>query len=91
MNSMLHADGEIIEQTQCAFIYLFFFFFFFFLYKSTRKKRRGLANDIILRHSLLLSARKPKDTCGNSVDLDETARNEPSHQDLHCLPYCFCF
>ena len=21
----------------------------------------------------------------NSVDLDETARDEPSHQDLHCL------
>ena len=24
----------------------------------------------------------------NSVDPDETARNEPSHQDLHCLPFC---
>ena len=21
----------------------------------------------------------------NNVDLDETARNEPSHEDLHCL------
>ena len=27
----------------------------------------------------------------NSVDLDETARYEPSHQDLHCLHrYWFC-
>ena len=24
-------------------------------------------------------------TCTNSVDPDETARNEPSHLDLHCL------
>ena len=23
----------------------------------------------------------------NSVDPDETAHNEPSHQDLHCLPF----
>ena len=27
----------------------------------------------------------------NSVDPDETAHNEPSHQDLHCLPFCFDF
>ena len=27
-----------------------------------------------------------KDTCANSVDPDE-----PSHQDLHCLPFCFVF
>ena len=27
----------------------------------------------------------------NSVDPDETVRYEPSHQDLHCLPFCFCF
>ena len=25
----------------------------------------------------------------NSVDPDETAHNEPSHQDLHCLPFLF--
>ena len=25
----------------------------------------------------------------NSVDPDETARNEPSHQDLHCLLFCY--
>ena len=29
------------------------------------------------------------DTFANSVDPDETARNELSHQDLHCLLYCF--
>ena len=28
-------------------------------------------------------------TSANSVEPDETARNEPSHQDLHYLPVCF--
>ena len=27
----------------------------------------------------------------NSVPPDETAQNEPSHQDLHCLPFRFDF
>ena len=26
-------------------------------------------------------------TYANSVDPDETARYEPSHQDLHCMPF----
>ena len=26
-----------------------------------------------------------------SVDPDEMAHNEPSHQDLHCLPFSFDF
>ena len=29
-----------------------------------------------------------KNTYANSVDPDETAHNEPSHQDLHYLPVC---
>ena len=29
------------------------------------------------------------DTCANSVDRDETARNEPSHRDLHCSLFIF--
>ena len=29
-----------------------------------------------------------QDTNVNNVDPDETAHNEPSHQDLHCLPVC---
>ena len=41
---------------------------------------------------MTLSAQQTKtDTCTNSVDLDETAQNEPSHQDLHCLPFCFFY
>ena len=24
----------------------------------------------------------------NRIEPDETAHNEPSHQDLHCLPFC---
>ena len=36
--------------------------------------------------------RRPKsDTCANSVDPDETAHNEPSHQDPHCLSSFFFF
>ena len=27
--------------------------------------------------------------CANSVDLDETAHNEPFNKDLHCIPYFF--
>ena len=27
----------------------------------------------------------------NSVDPDETAHNEPSHQDIRCLPFCIGF
>ena len=27
----------------------------------------------------------------NCVDPDEMACQEPSHQDLHCLPFCFDF
>ena len=30
-------------------------------------------------------------TFAKSADPDEMARNEPSHQDLHCLPFCFNF
>ena len=42
--------------------------------------------------SITLSARLTKrDTCANSVDPDEIAHKEPSHQDLHCLPFCVLF
>ena len=30
-------------------------------------------------------------TCANNVDPDESARNKPSHQNLHCLPFHFFF
>ena len=38
-----------------------------------------------------LSLAEKTDPCANSVDPDETARHEPSHQDLHCLPFRFRF
>ena len=46
-----------------------------------------LIRDFVWFHALvpgsILSSRQTKtDTCANSVDPDETARNEPSHQDL---------
>ena len=31
------------------------------------------------------------ESIANSVDPDETAHNEPSHQDLHCLPSRYLF
>ena len=31
------------------------------------------------------------DTFVNSEDRDETARCEPSHQDLHCLPFWYWY
>ena len=30
-------------------------------------------------------------TFGNSADPDEMALNEPSHQDLYCLQFCYSF
>ena len=38
---------------------------------------------------LTLSSLKTKQIFANSVDPDETALNEPSNQDIHCLLYCF--
>ena len=41
---------------------------------------------------MILSALQTNtDTFANSVDPDETAHHEPSHQDLHCLPFCSGF
>ena len=37
----------------------------------------------------LSSLQTNTDTFANSADLDETARNEPSHVDLHYLPFFF--
>ena len=31
------------------------------------------------------------DIFSNSVYPDEMAHREPSHLDVHCLPFCFCF
>ena len=39
---------------------------------------------------LLFQTGRP-DSFVNSVDQDERAHNEPSPQDLHCLPFCFGF
>ena len=39
----------------------------------------------------LPSQQTDRDTFVNGADPDETARNEPSHQDLHCLQLCYWF
>ena len=31
---------------------------------------------------------RSKQIFANSVNTDEMGHNEPSHQDLHCLPFC---
>ena len=40
---------------------------------------------------LTLSVLQTKAFFANSVDPDETAQDEPSHQDLHRLPFSFDF
>ena len=37
------------------------------------------------------SLKTKNDASANSVDPDETAHNEPSHQDLHCLSFFYHF
>ena len=37
----------------------------------------------------LSSLQTTTDTFGNSADPDEKALDEPSHQDLHCLLFCY--
>ena len=50
----------------------------------------SLSPFIISIHILTLSSLQINtDTFANSADPDEMAHNEPSHQDLHCLPFCF--
>ena len=39
----------------------------------------------------LLSLQTNTDTCVNSADPDEMPYNEPSHQNQHCLPFCYWF
>ena len=45
-------------------------------------------HDYATNHLLAISTLQNKtNTCTNSVYLDETTRNEPSHQDLLCFPF----
>ena len=39
----------------------------------------------------LLAQQTKTCTFANRIDPDEMAHNEPSHLDLHCLPFCSCF
>ena len=45
--------------------------------------------DLIEFFLTILSLQIKLNNCANSADPDETARDEPSHQDLHCLPYYY--
>ena len=69
----------------------------------TTDHRRQLGDDLIGRLSVRYAAVTivvnmnpfiPADQCrylANSADPDERAHNEPSHQDLHCLPGNYLF
>ena len=60
------------------------------LYQSNKKKNSISQHGNISMSLLTLSAWQTKtDTCANGVDPDETAHNELSHQDLHCLLFLF--
>ena len=52
-------------------------------------KEQNLLSEGECFHLSFSSLQTNTNTCANSVDPDETARNEPSHQDLHCLQFCF--
>ena len=45
----------------------------------------------IFGHLNPFSTAEENNCSANSVDPSETAHHEPSHQDLHCLPFCFDF
>ena len=48
------------------------------------------SRDNAINSSLIFSAWQIKtNTCAKSEDPNEEAHNESSHQDLHCLPFCF--
>ena len=44
-----------------------------------------------IRYLTPLSHADPDSSFTNILDPDEMANNEPSHQDLHYLPFCFDF
>ena len=48
----------------------------------------GLSGHVL---STVSSQHTSTDTFANSAHRDETAHNEPSHQDLHCLPCSYYF
>ena len=58
----------------------------FTLFLSNKMVRVILSNNTALT---LSSLQTNTGTFANSADPDETAHNEPSHQDLQCLPFCY--
>ena len=48
-------------------------------------------NDLALISLTASTLKTSTDTYANSVDLDETAHNEPSHLDPHCLQFYYDF
>ena len=63
---------------------------FFFLSENFKFLEEKFSIYLNRRVFVMLSFQYTKpDTCTNSVD--ETAHNEPSHQDIHCLLFCLIF
>ena len=63
--------------------------------KKKQTKKQTKKNTTIVNNwdktGTLSSLQTRTDTFANSLDPNETARNEPSHPDLHSLPFCFGF
>ena len=60
--------------------------------RSPRPAGPFVQSDPAVVDRLTFSALQTKtDICANSVDPDTTVRDEPSHQGLHGLPFCFSF
>ena len=59
---------------------------------SSAEQERQAIIISLLERVLALSAQWTKiGSFANSIDPDEMALNEPSHLDLHCLPFCIQF
>ena len=54
-------------------------------------QRQSISRLSRTRVNPFIPAEKKTSNFANSVDPDEMAHYEPSHLDLHCLPFCSCF
>ena len=71
-----------------------FIIFAFSAHFKKKKKKKNQKKTIVNywdKTGTLTSLQTQTDTFANSVDPNKTARNEPSHPDLHSLPFYFGF
>ena len=88
------ADGNVPYRPAIIVMILFWFCFSGLSKRIIRQKILVTGDWNQSRYLIILTfwAKQTKtNTCANREDPDETVRNEPSHQDLHCLPIYFWF